>query len=544
MKNWRLPMHSIHCSSRRVGRLVAATVALVLGTSLAACAPPTSSGSGGGGDEVILGRSMDTTTLDPSRSLCDSCQIYNAAVYDTLLSAPSADGELEPLLAESWEANDDNTQFTFDLDDAAVFADGSPIESKDVKWSWERLQGLEGSPSFFMDGVESVEAPDENTVVVTTEGPNSAFFNIVSSGYTGIINSDLAIENGADTSAEADEAEQWFFENSAGSGQYELASYSEGSELVLQENENYWGEEPNFSKVTIKDVPDSSTQLQQLQQGDIDVAMQLSFDALDQVTSDPNIVSEVVPTYNFVYLAISPGAEGADPALEDVNVREAIRKAIDYDKVINSTVAGQGELQSTAIPNGFEGSEGLPLPEHDPEAAKDLLADAGYADGLTLEAEFPNFAIYGVDFSTMFQSIQQSLSEVGIELSITPMEYSTWAQELTGDGFPVTGIYYAPDHPDTIQYSRYFSLAGGSVWGERSRMPEDTEQTEMEHNAMSQEGEERGESYQKLGEAMHEDSIILPIVNPKMILANGPGVEGNNYHVTRNIDLRELAFSE
>lgn len=535
-------MNRTRHSTRRRRRLVAASFAIFISISMVACTPPTT--SKGASDEIILGRAMDVTTLDPSRSLCDSCQIYNAAVYDSLLSAPSADGKLQPLIAESWEANDRNTEFTFNLNEKAVFADGSAIEAKDVKWSWERLKGLEGSPSFFMDGVKSIEAPDEHTVVVTTVEPNSAFFNIVSAGYTGIINSDLAIKNGAGLDAESDEAEQWFLSNSAGSGQYELASYKEGSVLKLEKNENYWSKKPNFSKVTIKDVPDSSTQLQQLQQGDIDVAMQLSFDALDQVENDQNIDSEVVPSYNFVYVAFSPGADGADPALKDPKVREAIRTGIDYDSVIESTVAGQGKRQSTGIPNGFEGSEGLPVPGRDAEAAKAMLAEAGYDDGLTLEASYPNFTIYGVDFNTMFQSVQQSLSEIGVDLSLTPMEYSAWSQKLADGGIPVTGVYYAPDHPDTIQYSQYFSLATGSVWKERSGMPENTKATELQRTAMSQRGEERTESYSKIGQLMYDDAIVLPIVNPNIILASGPGVEGNNYHVTRNIDLRELSFTK
>ncbi|GAA2097512.1 MULTISPECIES: ABC transporter substrate-binding protein [Brevibacterium] len=537
-------MHRKYLHRNRIHQITAAAAALFLCGTLASCAPPTASGGADGGDGVILGRAMDLTTLDLSRTFCDSCQIYNAAVYDTLLSAPSADGELEPLLAESWEANDDHTQFTFTLQPDAVFADGSPVEAKDVKWSWERLQGLEGSPSFLMAGVESIDTPDEKTVVVNSEHPNSAFFNIVSAGYTGIINSDLAAENGATTDPATDTAEEWFMENSAGSGQYVLESYAEGDQLVLSRNDSYWGETPNFSSVTIKDVADSSSQLQQLQQGDIDVAMQLSFDALSQVEGDSAITSEVVPSYNFVYVALSPGAAGADPVLAEPEVREAIRAGIDYEAVIDATVGGHGELQSTALPNGFEGSADLPLPKYDPEAAKELLAEAGHADGLDLDVTFPTFTIYGVNFGTMFQSIQQSLSGVGIDLNLNPLEYSAWAEQIGSEGIPVTSVYYAPDHPDSIQYPQYFSRAADTTWGKRSGLPEDPEQTELQAQALAQTGEDRTATFAELGQKMYDDALILPIVNPNIILASGTNVEGNNYHVTRNIDLRELKFTE
>jgi peptide/nickel transport system substrate-binding protein len=401
-------------------------------------------------------------------------------------------------------------------------------------------------PSYFMDGITSVEAPDPQTVVVRAEKPTSAFINVTSASYMGIINSDLATENGATADADAattDEAEQWFLSNSAGSGQYELQSYNEGSELAIKRNENYWGEKAAFPSVTIKEVSDSSAQLQQLQQGDIDLAMQLSFDAIDQIESDPNIVSEVVPTYNYVYVALSPGVAGGE-ALQDPRVRQAIRMGIDYEAVINASVAGRGDRQATAIPNGFEGSADLPLPEYDPEAAKKLLAEAGHGSGLTFDAVYPNFTTYGVSFSTMFQSVQQSLRNIGVELTLTPMEYNSWTDRVNATGIPLTALFFAPDHPDTIQYAQYFGLVEGSTWLERSRMPINPVETQLIDKALSESGAERTATYTEIGRAMWDDAIILPVVNPQMILGNSADVEGNNYHITRNLDLSVMRFKQ
>lgn len=534
------PTSLLKAQSRKAFSGIAGAIVLTAGLTACGGAAPTTE------DNLILGRAMDVTTLDPTRVLCDTCQIYYSAVYDTVVKANSADGPLEPLLAESWTANPDSTQFTFKLRPDAVFADGSPVEAKDVKWSWERMKNIKGSPSYFMDGITGIETPDAHTVVVNSAEPNSAFFNIVSASYMGIVNSDLAIENGATADADAattDKAEQWFLSNSAGSGQYELQSYSEGSELVLKRNDNYWGEKAAFPVVTIKEVADSSAQLQQLQQGDIDVAMQLSFDAIDQIESDANIVSEVVPTYNYVYIALSPGAAGGE-ALKDPRVRQAIRKGIDYDAVINATVAGKGERQSTAIPNGFEGSANLPQPEYDPEGAKELLAEAGHGSGLTLEAVYPNFTIYGVSFNTMFQSLQQSLRTIGVELKLSPMEYTAWADRLASSGMPVTAVYFAPDHPDPVQYAQYFGLTEGSAWVKRSRMPVNPAETDLVAQALRQAGPERTQTYAEIGQMMWDDAIILPIVNPQIILASSADVTGNNYHITRNLDLSRMRFTQ
>ena len=162
----------------------------------------TTSGSGGGGGgegrELIIARDMDLTTLDPSRAYCDTCQIYLSAVYQTLIGVDPTDlKKLLPRLATKWEANADNTVFTFTLDPKAVFADGSPVTAADVKFSWERLAGLEGSASYLMAGVKTVEAPDDLTVVATFDAPNSAFLNIVSAPYMSIMSKAQAEANGA-----------------------------------------------------------------------------------------------------------------------------------------------------------------------------------------------------------------------------------------------------------------------------------------------------------------------------------------------------------
>src|SRR5262245_46549869 len=147
------------------------------GTATTAASSATTGGGGGGGGaegrELIIARDMDLTTLDPSRAYCDTCQIYLSAVYQTLIGVDPTDiRKLLPRLATKWEANEDSTVFTFTLDPKATFADGSPVTAEDVKFSWERLAGLEGSASYLMAGVKSVEAKDPQTVVATFEAPN------------------------------------------------------------------------------------------------------------------------------------------------------------------------------------------------------------------------------------------------------------------------------------------------------------------------------------------------------------------------------------
>jgi peptide/nickel transport system substrate-binding protein len=501
---------------------------------------------------LVIARDMDTNSLDISRSYCDTCQIFNTAVYETLITVDPADpNTFEPRLATEWEANDDNTVFTFTLNPEATFADGSPVEAADVKWTWERLANLQGGASYLMAGYESIDAPDAGTVIVTFSAPNSAFLPIVAAPYLGIINSEVAAENGATADADAattDTAEEWFLSNSAGSGPYQLDSYTQGESLVLARNDAYWGpSKPVFPSVTLTQVQDASSQLQQLQAGDVDIAMQISFDAVPQLEGDDNVTTEIVDSFNYVYIALSPGAAGAE-ALQDVEVRNAIRQAIDYEGAIDALVAGNGKPQASPIPNGFLGSADLPLPEYDPEAATAALEAAGI-DELTLDATYPEVNVYGVDFSLMMQKVQQDLSQVGVELELTPVPIAEWVEIISAEGIPVTAVYFAPDHTDSSQYVQYFGMIPGSSWaaraggGEAGTPIDNPDESTLLAEALAADGDAKAEAYTALGQAMIDDAIIIPIVNPQLVLATAADITGMHYSACCNLDLGRLSVS-
>ncbi len=505
------------------------------------------------GRPLIIARDMDVNSLDVSRSYCDTCQIFNTAVYETLITVDPADpNKILPRLATSWEANADNTVFTFKLDPTATFDDGSAVEAKDVKFSWERLANVKGSASYLMTGLKSLDTPDAGTVIATFEAPNSAFLPIAAASYLGIINSDVATAQGATAGADADttdKAEEWFLAHSAGSGPYKLESYTQGESLVLARNDSYWGpNKPVFPQVTISEVKDSSSQLQQLQAGDVDIAMQISLDSVGQLDGDSKVTTKVVDSYNYVYIALSPGAEGAEK-LQDVNVRKAIVEAIDYDSAIESLVAGKGKKQASPIPNGFVGSADLTLPSYNLDDAKKKLSDAGLADGFDLDATYPDANVYGVDFNLMMQKIQQDLVKVNINLKLTPVQFPEWADRINAKGIPVTAVYFAPDHTDPSQYIQYFGEIPGSSWagrgggGDAGKPLDNPKESELLATALASSGDARTQAYTDLGNQMIGDAVIVPIVNPQLVLATASDITGMHYSACCNLDLGLLGLA-
>lgn len=500
-------------------------------------------------DTLVIGRSMDVNSLDPARAFCDTCQIYLSSVYDTLVALGKDNQTLKPSLATGWEVNDDYTKFQFTLRDDATFSDGSPVEASDVVWTFQRMQNLKGSPSFLMDGLATINAPDAVTVSVTLDAPNGEFLNKLSAPYAGIVNAEVAEAAGAianETAAEADKAETWFLNNSAGSGPFSLTKYSPENELRLVRNDSYWGGPAHFSEVVITQIQDSVGQAQALESGSIDIGMQVDADTAQSISSD-EVITEIVPSYNFLYLAFSPGAKGMINVLTP-KVREALTLAIDYDEMIEFTVGGNGAKQAAPIPNGFPGTANLPLPVQDLEKAKSMLAEAGVQD-LIIDAGYPNDNVYGVDINVMMQKLQQDWKKVGVGMTLRPLTYAVWREELYGDGLPVTGLYFAPDYFGTGQYPGYFAMMPTTTWLERAGQDDidkliNPAEAGLYAKALASGGAEAEAVYDELAHEMIKDRIIIPLVSPNLVLAYRDGIEGVRYSACCNLPLAEISRSK
>jgi peptide/nickel transport system substrate-binding protein len=533
-----------HPRRGRLAALLAATaVSLTLAVGYVGTAPAADD------KPLVIARNMDVNSLDPARAFCDTCQIYISAAYEALIGI-TADNSLVPLLASSWEVSDDQTQFTFHLNPKAVFSDGSPVESKDVKWSWERLANMKGGPSFMMDGVTSIETPDAQTVVVTMAAPSSEFLGVLTAPYTGVINSDVAAAGGATADAEAatkDTSEAWFLENSAGSGPFVLATYRPDDELRLKRNDAYWGTAPAIGEVVIKQTKDAVAQAQMLESGAADIAMQIDPDTAKTITSD-NVVVTTAPSFNFVYVALSPGAKDNKVPLSP-KIREAVGYALDYQGVIDFTLGGAGKLQSAPIPNGFPGTANLPAPVYDLDKAKALLAEAGVPDGFEIEARYPDVNSYGVDFNLMMQKVQQDLAKVNIKVNLQPLTFSVWREQINGDGIPMTAVFYAPDYYGSAQYVQYFAMMESTAWARRAGAATDPSvvnprEAELLKQALASGGEAMEEAYHQIGMEMIKDRVIFPLVSPDLVLAHLKDVKGVRYSACCNLPLAEISRAE
>lgn len=495
---------------------------------------------------LVIARDMDLNALDPARSWCDTCQIYNSAVYEQLVTLDK-ENKIQPLLAASWTVSPDQTEFTFKLDPAAKFSDGSSVEAKDVKWSFERLKNIKGNASYVADPIGSINTPDASTVIIKLATSNSEFLNQTAAGFMGIINSDLASEHGAladVTAPEKDTSEEWFLANSAGSGPFVLKNYEPNSELRLKRNDAYWRKGSDFGEVVFLQVKNAIAQAQMLQSGTADIAMQIDSDAAKSLEGSDAVVQRL-PSYNFVYIALSPGAKSNEVPLTK-DVRQALSIAIDRTSLIDFVIGGAGRPIATPIPLGFPGGDGHAVPKYDPDKAKEMLAAAGHPDGFTLKAIFPNLNVNGVDYSLMMQKIQQDLAKVGVKVELSPMPLPKVREYWSSEGIPLSASYFAPDFYGSSQYVDVFGLSKGSLWANRAGAENDpsflnTKTHDLMLKALAAPStEEADKLWFEAGEEMLGDAVILPMVSPDLIVAHGSTVKGVRYSACCILPLLEI----
>ena len=494
---------------------------------------------------VVIARDMDFGSLDPARGYCDTCQMYFNATYGTLVTLAPGKTEYVPELATSWEASEDLTRFTFHLNPKATFSDGTPVTSKDVKWTFERLHNLKASPSLLMDGLKTVETPDPSTAVIVWDAPNSETVADVSSVFAGIINSAAASKVGATSDVDAatkDNSDPGFQAASMGSGPFVLESFKPNDQIVMKKNPNYWGKPAGVSSVIIKQVKDAVSQLQMLQTGGADIATQIDPDTAASIHDD-KLTVEQQPSFNFIFLALEPGAPGVDGKLTP-EVREAIRDTIDYQGLLDFIIGGKGRLLASPVPIGFPGTAGLPLPEHDVAKAKALLSKAGI-DNLTLDASFPAMNIFGADIATMMQKIQQDLAKVNVKLNLDPLTFSVWVEKSQDGKTPVWAGYFAPDYVGTGDYLKYFGLIPGTfvaVGSGLEKMPEglDKHEADLFKQALAVSGDKAEALFHQSAQAMIDDKIVIPLMSPDVLIVRNKDVQGVVYSPLCNLLLPEL----
>ena len=482
----------------------------------------------------------DLSTLDPATEIADASQLVHPLYGDMLVDVDDEDPtEVVPRLAEEWQVNDDATEFTFSLREGVSFSNGEALTAQDVVTTFDRLRLFAGPPAFLLDTVQQITAVDDLTVRFALKAPDSAFLSKLAAPYLVVLDGETLLQNGAvagPTAPTADKATAFLDANTIGTGPYVLESWRRNEQLTFTANPEYWGDAPAFEQVEVLDIRESATQRQLLERGDLDVAVDLDPDTAAALEDSSEVEVTTTPSLNLIYLALNNAAASA-PQLADPKVRQAIALAVDYDG-ISEGLAGGAPRPAAVAPLGLQGTDEVEPVQRDVDEAKALLEEAGASD-LQLEVTFANQTLYGIPLTTLWEKLQADLSEVGITLTLRPVEYDQWIAAFRDGSLGLTTSLWAPDYIDTATYLDIFGRDEGLVVGRvKASLPEG-EALYQQYLAATDEEARVSTAVQGL-EAMREDASLIPVTQPNKILGFGSSIQGVAYSPNKQIDVSAI----
>ena len=496
---------------------------------------------------LVIGHAEATDSLDPAHGFTQTTGIVNRSTYSTLVTFPDQDAsEILPMLADSWEISEDGLTYTFALNEAATFWNGDDVDSDDVVFSIKRLQNADGNPSFLADNIADVVAIDENTVEFSLTDARPSFLTEMTNYAFSITHADLIRENGgtdAMDAAETDTAETFLNSVSAGSGPYILDTWDPQVETILVRNENYWGEQPYFDRVIIINIPEAATQKIALEAGDIDLALDLSPDQMDSLYDNPDVevssFSSVIT--HFIFMNEDPEIGGP---FSDPTVQLAVRYALDYEGYI--TLWG-GVTPGTNLTVGLQGAfSGDQAFSRDLDRAKELLAEAGYPDGLDVTLQYPDFSFQGVNMNTNAQKIQSDLAEAGINVTLEPGELQVSLEQYRTGQQGFAYWFWGPDILDPLDFLSF--LPGGKVAEERVNWHlDDVDQDIQDLIAaanVESDTDARLDIFAQLQEFQQQNGPFAPFNVPGQQTAYGSDILGYVFHPSWTLDVSILSRAE
>ena len=404
-----------------------------------------------GGNTVVVGAATDLKTLDPGHMYEVYGNMIAYAAYDMLfrMDANDMSKPVKSLCTDYTLDDATHTKYTFTLRDGVKFSSGNPLTSADVVWSIQRVMNLKSNTKDHVAGIQEVSAPDAKTVSITLKEPDASFLIKLASNAFCVLDSEVMKQQGATDGADAataDKGRDYLDKQSAGSGAYMVESWNQNDQLVLVRNPHYWGQKTNVDKIIIKEIPDANTQISMLEKGEIDVALTLNNDNIGQLEGKDGVKimkgQTAVTTFLMMNRDAAVGKEMANPA-----VQQAVRYAIDYKGLLE--LCGDGaSLPLNIVPQGLVGAKTKPDNYQDVEKAKQLMKQAGYENGFTIDFTVASYDSEGMQWTTLAQKIQSDLKAINITANIRTTEIGVAIDEMRQGKSPFMLMHWSPDYYD------------------------------------------------------------------------------------------------
>jgi peptide/nickel transport system substrate-binding protein len=400
---------------------------------------------------------------DPAFISSDSEVLVANHVYDYLVDVDH-ESNVIPRLASGWQISEDSLAYTFTLADGVTFHDGSPLTAEDVVWTFDRLRdpALELPTADLYSNIDSIETSGDLEVVFKLKQPNPFFLYDLSDNHALVMKANT--EDPTDFN---------------GTGPFMVTNYSPEDRIEMKANENYFIEgQPKLAEMAIIFFADDTAAVDALKGGQVDLVMRMSTALFDSLKSESNINTIDIPTNGFDLIRLRSDREpGSNP-----KVIEALKLATDRGAIFDLVQQGFGAVGRDSPIGPLYGAfytEDTPIPERDVEAARQLLADAGYADGLSIDLHTPDtggrpdlavvlknqWADVGVDVNVIVEPESVYYGEDGwleVDLGITGWGSRPYPQFYL-DVMLVCGAKWNESHFCDEEFDQLVQIAGTSV---------------------------------------------------------------------------------
>lgn len=399
--------------------------------SFLSCSPKPAS------DTLVMIIESSPTNLDPRVGIDAYSERIDALIFDDLLDRDEH-LNVKPALAESWEIRDPLT-YVFHLHRGVKFHDGRLLTSRDVKWTFDSLlQGkIRSTRAAAYRFVDRIDAPDDYTVIFRLKEPFVTLLWNLSDGAMGIV-----------PYGTLDEMSR----HPVGSGPFRFVSAEPDKEVVVERNDEYWGEKARVAGVRFAVVPDTTTRALELRKGSADLLSNaLTSDMVLALEREPKLAIERAPGTVLSYIAFNM----RDPILKDVRVRQALAYAIDRRPMLTYLQRGLARPADSILPpESWAYNPDVPRYSYAPERARKLLDEAGYPTVKGVRFHLTMKTSTEESTRLLAAVLQQQLREVGIALDIRTYEFATFFYDVTHGSYQMYSLRWVGgnEDPDIFEY--------------------------------------------------------------------------------------------
>ena len=486
------------------------------------------SGEGGAADSITYSLTADPRAIDPAFFDDGESAVVSCNIYEGLYCFAEKDATVEPCLATDLpEISDDGLVYTIKLREGVKFHDGAEFNAEAVKKSIERqLEPNRNSnmpyASFVFgeeeagNGVASVEAVDDYTVKITMRTASAPFVKNLAMALASPIVAPSAIEAATDGQA---------ITNPVGTGPYKFVDWTKGASVTLVANEDYWGEAPKTKNLVFKIIAEGNTRLTSLINGECDIISSVDPASADQIVDNGfELFSEDGMTINYMAFNTETGK------CTDQEVRKAVAQAINVEEMVKSIYGEYATVANSVMPTWMAPyTKDVKQTAYDPEAAKKTLADKGITSlqCITYTTARPYNQKGGSDLANM---IQGYLSAVGVELSITQYDWTTYKTKVQTDPYDICFYGWTGDNGDP---DNFMNLLADTNWSINvAHWQDDEYKALIAEGLKTPDGDARDAIYLQCEEMVAEKQPWVLISHSKNLLGYSPKVKDFYYHPT------------